>query len=354
MKSRFVEWYREVAIEPQHEQLEKRWESIEMYLEDYDDDTILALALNYLGIEQELESNSEFIECLIKTDLSFDKRNGKEIRLLCGIALAELVETEPIVATLAAECLLLFNNNSKAKKLCHFFEERFMQECITLRENMPKLETIDGKSQAEAIAEEFAEGVVLNVSTANASISQILSSFDKYIVKLISANNKFINHLEIYKEESRILSWLIGESSNDLGNAFKTMNQEDAAIIIGKELADLVLVLPGPYAAKAFIKKMLQLTKPKQKKSFTLDIYVDALDLSWRKKVLERYPLINEGMNTPILFAISKSIEVENPKEWLPAFKKKSGIDAGTFTVYSDDAAYQIYLECLLIKLIDR
>lgn len=354
MKNRFAEWYRAVAIEPTREQLESRWESISNFIEEYDDDKILAMAINYLGIEQDQVEKGEFIEYLLESDLSFDKGNEKEIRLLSGVALAEVVESEPIKATLAMKCLILFNNNPIVSELSRFFESHFAQECIDLREKLPNLERVQLSSQSEFLTGTFAEGTALNVSTANSSILKALSTFDNYIMKLGSVQYKLLNHLQIYEEESKILSWIVGESSNDLGKALKETKPEDVGIVIGKELADLISVLPGPYAAEAFIKKMLQLSKKTQKKNLTLDIYVDALGLEWKEKLLEQYPLIDEGLNTPVLLAISKSMDVDNAKEWLPAYKKKSGIDAGAIAISPNEIAYQVYLECLLTKSMNR
>ena len=55
------------------------------------------------------------------------------------------------------------------------------------------------------------------------------------------------------QEESDILWWLFGEYSRDLEQHISELSLSASCIIVGKELADLILVFPGPIPAKTDI-----------------------------------------------------------------------------------------------------
>ncbi len=79
---------------------------------------------------------------------------------------------------------------------------------------------------------------------------------------LVQNQNEMLKAMEIYREDSNILSWICGEWSNELdAQLTKKTTRKSVALILAKELADLVTVLPGPYAEKSFLKKMLDLCK---------------------------------------------------------------------------------------------
>lgn len=353
MKSKFADWYKVIDMTANKERLEARWSSINNFIEIYGQNNILSIALNYLGMVQNDDIKQKMVECLIENDMSFDKNSEKEIRLLSGIVLAQMIEDEPIEISLAVKCLFLFMNNMIAPDLCQLFEGRFMQECINLREDLLILEKVNIEEQNEVISEDLGIATTWNANTLQI-ISNILTEFNNNITKLRSAHNLLVTHTQIFEEESKILSWIVGESSNDLHKTLKETKQDDVAIVIGKEMADLISVLPGPYAAEAFIKKMLSLCKKGQQKKYTLANYIDTLNPEWKTELLKQYSLISDGNNTPIMLAVLKSTEVDNSGEWLPAYKKLSGIDASAITLLPDTLAYQVYLECLLIKSMNR
>lgn len=353
MKNKFVDWYRVVNMEPTAEQIEARWNAINSFVEEYDNDTILKLAVNYLALKPDIELKDKFVECLRDTDVTFNKNFEKEITLLTGISLAILLEEEPVLSELAVKCLTLFVKFPISQELGDYFEGRFTKNCLDIRENLTKLDDLSLTNQSKIIKTNFSEESSWEDNSI-IPLGEILTSFNNNFIKFQNAHNKLVENIDIYAEDSRILSWIVGESSNDLKKAFKAMKQEEAALIVGKELADLITVYPGPYAAEAFIKKMLGLSRKGQKGNVTLNFYIDSLKLDWKELLLERYPLVGGGMNTPVLLAISMSLEVDNPGEWLPMYKKRTGIDSESFCVSPEKLAYQIYLECLLIKSINR
>lgn len=130
----------------------------------------------------------------------------------------------------------------------------------------------------------------------------------------------------------------------------KKVSQKDIALIISKELADLVVVLPGPYPIKSFLKKMLDSCKL-ENKDFSLVEMVDALDTIKQNKILEKYNCIDESPeSTPILFSIKSAIEANKPDVWQHTVSNKIGIDINAAKNNVLDWAFLLYFECMLIK----
>jgi len=132
------------------------------------------------------------------------------------------------------------------------------------------------------------------------------------------------------------------------------MKATEASIVMGKELADLVKTLPGPYAAEAVLSKTLSSIKGKNDINGNLADVIDKQSIEWKTKVINSYSSKMTEEITPLLTAITKSLEVENAVEWLPAFKKLTGFEANDIKITALNLAHQIYLECLTIKCIEH
>ncbi|WP_366924197.1 hypothetical protein MFMK1_001155 [Metallumcola ferriviriculae] len=154
---------------------------------------------------------------------------------------------------------------------------------------------------------------------------------------------------KIYLEDSQILWWMTGEWSRDLKKPFNQMQVTESSIVIGKELADLVNILPGPYASEAVINKTLSSLGDSNARCTMAEI-IDKQSNDWKQILAENYPSEKTKEITPLLLAIDKSNEVEGAKEWLPAFKKLTGFNADEIELSAFSFAYQIYLECLVVK----
>lgn len=65
-----------------------------------------------------------------------------------------------------------------------------------------------------------------------------------------------LNIINILQEDSDILSWITGSWSKELEKPLtKGILPKDIALLLAKELADFVQVIPGPYAFEAFLKR---------------------------------------------------------------------------------------------------
>ena len=157
--------------------------------------------------------------------------------------------------------------------------------------------------------------------------------------------------IEVYREDSNILAWLFGNWSNDLGIALTKKNaQKDVALILAKELADLVVVMPGPYPIKSFLNRMLDLCKS-DTKTYSLVEMVDALNSDMKQIIVEQYNCISETPeSTPILSSIKSAIDVNKPEVWQYAVSSRMGLEISSIQNSILDWAVLMYFECMLSK----
>ena len=93
MKQLFSESYSRVGLGISPEQLERRWQGIEQYIEKEDLD-VFELVKMYYGLKNNEEFVQEFVKVFNDLDISFTKNNRRELSLLSGIILAELMENK--------------------------------------------------------------------------------------------------------------------------------------------------------------------------------------------------------------------------------------------------------------------
>ena len=168
---------------------------------------------------------------------------------------------------------------------------------------------------------------------------------------LVNNQSEMKKAIEVYHEDSNILAWLFGNWSNDLDIALtKQIEQKDVALILAKELADLVVVLPGPYPIKSFLNKMLDLCKS-ETNTYSLVEIVDAVDNEMKHVIVGKYNCISETPeSTPILFSIKNAIEVNKTEVWQHVVSKRIGFDINSIQNSALDWAFLMYFECMLIK----
>jgi len=350
MRENFCEWYMIVCANPTNEQLQCRWESLQQYCE-IEDINILELVKMFFGLPTDVSFRNQFTESYANKDLTFQSKNEREISLLAGVTLMELIEKDIQVnkIVLAIMCITLFKQEVVIPEIPDVVSDKLDDITADIRE-------IETEQSIIAISNtgisELAK--VLETGTWSAenivAFSKILSQIPANFNKLKNNQKNLQKSLTIYKEDSDILSWLFGEWSSDLKKPLnKKINQSQISLVLGKELADLVKQIPGPYSAKAFLVKMLGHCKA-DKSNISLLEMVDSLDENWKKQLLDHYSIIENGENTPILLAVSKALDANEPNVWKYAYQKTIGIDPERATSNPLTWAYQIYLECLLVK----
>lgn len=348
MRKSFGEMYRYVCLEPQGDLLKNRMEGMQDFCKTKGIN-IIELSKMFFRLPVEESFKASFIGFYAAKDLAFPSNNDRELALLAGLTLIELLEKEKyeIIIVLTVMCLTIFHQELIIPELPEIILERFSEITATFREiDVDKNKTIN--IGIIEFRNEF-ESSGWDANTTK-SFSELLLKLSNKITMLQNNQNNLIDVVKIYREDSNILAWLIGEWSNDLIKPLNNnIRQNKIALILGKELADLVDIIPGPYSAKAYLGRMLKLCKNEISEVSLMEM-VDLIDEGWKNNLLNKYKLIGKGENTPILLAISKSLEVSEAQIWKHTYKKSIGIEVENVKSDTLTWAYQIYLECLLIK----
>jgi len=154
---------------------------------------------------------------------------------------------------------------------------------------------------------------------------------------------KIIDHR---REESEILWWVYPAYSSTLERPYCEMPGIEACLIAGKELEELVIALPGPFSAKAFLITVLR--NCTEDALGTVKAAVFAADETWRKNFSANIRIDDFNL-FPIISAIHSSIELGDVIRWAPVFESKSELSSDK-NLNITDLSYQFYLENILYR----
>jgi len=350
MKQFFSESYSKVCVDASREQLEMRWKAIEEYCEKEEFDVYQLVKMFYLlGVGDVF--NQEFFSAFHDIDISFNKNNKRELSVLAGNILINLMEQSELKLDVIFSILALSKYNidvalpeiiEKAYKSFGELSANTRERAITYK-NVP---TKSLKDYALSLKDLTAMGQE-QITGLAAAINSIVSNTSS----LAQNQSEMKKAIEIYREDSNILAWLFGDWSNDLGVSLtKKIAQKDVAIILAKELADLVVVMPGPYPIKSFLNKMLDFCKV-DTKTYSLVDMVDAIDTDMQKSIVEQYDCIDDTPeSTPILFSIKSAIAANKPGVWQHMVSSRIGFEINSIQNSILEWAVLMYFECMLIK----
>ncbi|SFM24001.1 GTPase-associated system all-helical protein GASH [Pelosinus propionicus] len=355
MNKNFAEWYRKIDIEPNNAQLECRWKGIKEFISDCQPNDIFELVKLFYNLSTAKKFCEDFADFFTKTDSAFQRNRQNELVVLAGVTLMEIIDQESDLADLAMLATISMNFQNRRGAIADIYQQilqKFSENTASLREDIP--DTSIGSSNIPS-----GKSLLLSISSQNVawdenirkSLSDYVTSLNKFIVQFVQKHNENLNHINIYTEDSRILWWMVGGWSNDFNLPFKDFSIADASIIAGKELADNINNLPGPYSSRPVLCKVLnscKKTKDPQQNDFVN--LIDKLDKEWKKQTIEEYPCGSTREITPILTALSKSIEVDEVRGWISSYNKATSLEADKIKISPEELAYQTYLECLTIK----
>jgi hypothetical protein len=121
-------------------------------------------------------------------------------------------------------------------------------------------------------------------------------------------------------------------------------------LIIGKELADLTTLLPGPTPAVAFLDKMLRTARADLPESTKLLDAVNNSPQEWRSEWIESNDFQIVDDICLVHLAASKSLDAQGTSDWVSAFESNTGLKARK-TITPLNLSLQTYEESLLIRI---
>ncbi|NFF23866.1 hypothetical protein FCV19_10830 [Clostridium botulinum] len=358
MNKNFVDWYRIANIDPTSEQLDNRLSGIKNFIENYiEKDYIFELVKMFYNHPTQETFYEKYVECFIDVDSVFDKSNKAELAVLAGATLVEIIENYdynflPMFAVISFSFL---ETSPIVPDILKIIKNNFIKETCSTREKILEVNDITYTSeQSSILIKELKKNEMILQDDLPTLLINYISETNKSL-KILDEKQKYDRKINnIYAEDSQILWWMTGEWINDLDKSLHEVKQADASIIIGKELADKIDILPGPYSAKAVIHKMLDCCNKKNKcKTIALRDIIENSDVEWKTMCLKKYDVNRTQEITPIILAMSKSLTVDEGEDWNPQFKKIVGYSAEDVIKPVEEIDFQMYLECLTIKCYD-
>lgn len=347
MNKNFNEWYIEASIEPKEGQKEKRCSSIKKYANDVTANDIINLVKLFFNIPVEEEFISTFAEVFIENDPSFSRKYNNELAVLAGATLVEIAGNNGEYYSFVELTTLAASFGGRTPKVQDIFtkiEEIFFNDSFSIREtNRKEIQQIqlpNSDSLVKSLDGDWTSETSKNLSSY---VNKINTSFSE----LNERFSKISESQEIYFEDSQLLWWLTSGWSRDLNCSYKTVDKQNACLIIGKEAAALVNVFPGPYAIKGVLNKMLESCKGNKTNLQFIDI-IYAADNSWKTNYVNEYNDPKIVVLLPVTAALIRSENTSSREEWLFKYTKEIYASVEEMKHSPIEYAMQIYLEVLV------
>lgn len=356
MNPSFGEWYRKGKIQPRNEDLVARTKAIEAFTKKVDENKIAELIRCFAGLPAKGKEVTEaFTKELLSSDAAFPIQNNEvEMQVLCGAALATLLEQPSANADCAA--LLLISAVGQGFRKPPILPDVVLLARSYLSERSGALRKLDTRRKHTLTKQDQLIEAV-KTAAANNSAAQLQAPLEAVLKGLTEAINNVAVTAEnaaqvleradaVLLEESNIVWWIFGGHSRDAGQPFSDLPSGFAAVLAGKELADLTRIVPGPKAAPAYLDKQLDAHR---KEKLKLTEVMAKVNVDWLKALQPSTDFLDM---TPINFIMSK---IAAGLDVAAAIKlAKQQLDVGSSTADILTISMQAYIEFLSMRTVSH
>lgn len=361
MNDDFADWYRRVDIEPKSEDLQKRWQAIEVFHQKATASDLTEVTRLFFGLRPREEDFLAKYRAEFKaTDHVFPMRdNDAELQALAGATLANYFGHNDDWAILTALAVTCGANQGGRKapvaEIVSLAESTLRERSSSLRTAQKKavIPLVDLSEKVQNLKTTL-QGGGSNFQALQGPLLDILQP----LLKAVSGVTTWVMRADLIQdlrqEETDVLWWLFGETSRDLEVPFRDLKSPSACIIGAKELADLTRVLPGPYGAEAFLHKMIGLAHPSLGESVSLSDATLACPEEWQNQFIAVQRLDSVIDLCPVHLAVKKCVESRGKRTaWHSLFQTASGLKA-TQKFHPVALALQAYRERLFVRVMDN
>lgn len=338
---------RKAGLSITSEIVELRKTGIENYLkEQLSDEEVIGLVQIYYTGTCDNEIFNDFVRIFNEIDSIFSYDLTKEIQVLAGLVLYEMIIRNEWENTIALSEVYFFTYNFLGyKSMCvdvfDLIYNDFDNRRIKLRENISFKQyiTID---QCRNIDFEVSEEESIEYDeTVTENLNALVHMLNEVIRQVNTVSKAEFSHTSILYEDSQLLWWFLTGMSDDFEDSYLKLEPKKAAVLVGKDLAKRVSLFPGPYAIKTLLIKMLDFVQ--EQDSFSFEDYIESID----DNIIWGFVDEKSEVDTPILYALKKKAE-NGSGSWQKAFSKRFSKVKPEYTVV--DIAYETYLECLVLN----
>jgi hypothetical protein len=356
MHRSFADWYTQVLPPADGPTLNRRWNSIESFATALQLDCVPDVLRMFYSRPASPESKEQLRKAAkVEDDTFLMDRDDAELSILSAGVIARVVASGPDpkadALAIGVSCMeaLGLRRTGRIQGVVDdasvYLATQAVRARQTAADRFHKLETPALTAALKAIRAGAGELGTLAAAVEGA-IQTLVSSLDDQYQVLASA----VGELQ-RREQTDILWWLYGEYTLDRKLAFADMNVGEACFLGARDLANLTKVLPGPAAARAFLKKMLKSTAVPGGALFTIKDVVD--DFYPHRRDWDPPAGINDLADCcPLSFASAKCLESAGGC-WADAFSARTGLGVDE-PIAADAIAFQIYQELLFIRCLER
>ena len=325
---RFGEWLRDALADMDDDVLIRRWAGVESLASDLDYWEIMDLILYCTQCRKHRnETILKVKQAFWKHDRAFKmNENDLELRRLSGAIVIHVLcgkSTHQMDIALACVCLSFggLHNDIGLPAMVEEAEKVLQDLSVRIRTKGPVQKVtqrvITPSKFLTKLKEMMEQG---EVQVPIDDLHEIFSQYGKGLNQIAKDNRQLQIALEIQKEETNILWWLMGAYSNDLEQSFGNLDKPIAAVIAGKELADHVTHRPGPLSVINILDRIVS-HRADNADALSLDAVVTKIPMDWKRKLSQE---INDRTLDfcPLHAAISHSVELEDDVSWKTIFSK--------------------------------
>jgi hypothetical protein len=353
----FTEWYNTISLRPTAETLEARWKAVEAVAAGQKVKKIPDLARVFFKLPGGNMAADELRNAARKEDTTYLAENDQnELSVLAGGVIAELVgksSSQADVAALTVSCIEA-QGLRQAPRL-----EGVVDECMQyLANESVRVRAVGGDSVKDMNVASLTKRITERGGVAVSDVNSVWNGMDAVLKDFLSQHTAHTTSIESavsqtsnrLAEQMDILWWLLGEHTLDGKKAFSGLGIPEACYWGAKDLAKLTRFMPGPFAAPAFLHRMLRLVKDRLPAQVRISDAVDECEKEWKEQWLPELGGQQQIPDaSPMLFAIAKSVEVGGGSGWTAAFDHATGLSASA-KLAPAQLALQVYNEVSLLR----
>jgi hypothetical protein len=372
----FADWYREASVTINPSQLEQRWAGIEEFASQKKNRLTRALQLIrifYSMPGRSMELTEEYRDCYKKHDPSFPMRDNEfELQVLAGATLIHMIESWPdptaLHVALSLTCCSVqgLRPSPPIPDAIAIAKELIAARSLKLRSRGRLSSRSDPRPISSIDFGELQTNLEQgSLPTAAAPLVKLLQEFVSVAGEIVKSLRESALVAQLQQEEIDILWWVFSAWSKDLNEPFLGVGLPVLSLVVGKELGDLITVLPGPLGARAIISHILtdavvaraskvpsaQNVAESHRAPLIMKKAIDAAPPEWRRRAYELIPEAFQDM-LPVHLAFRLSgQETSQARTWAQRFSKMAALRP-SLKIEPTELAFQCYQERLLIGVL--
>lgn len=327
----FAQWYKTIDLEADPARIQKRLQGVIASTESIkrqDLEACLRTIYNIVGIVQP-DARPKIKDVFKKLDDTFDETNQREMEILCGAILA--ISCEKNGHTSACTALAIASSYARGARSYNLpmplieLSDDCLHRNSELERKRPDVSKIgfpNPKIDFAVVKTTLQAGV--DAANLGIAFDELHKAIQKALNDIAEEGNEAFEEacsfVVVQDEELDMLWWIFGERSFDFNVPFKDLSFEQKPLILGKELADCTVKIPG---RPITINNLLARAGLERERKLTIPQAVNACDLDWLATLNIRPGL---PLSAPIHFAMQKRLETGETASWVAGWSAITGI----------------------------